>query len=95
MTPENQFGVNTADIEKWKRYLCQTEIDGRRIRSYYRIEWKSVHPLAEHFLWKNLANTVSLLLVKKGFYYNARPVGLFYYIFREPGLVDHILIWAI
>lgn len=59
MTPENQFGVNKADIEKWKRYLCQTEIDGRKIRNHYRIEWTSAHPLAEHFLWKNLANKVS------------------------------------
>ena len=64
ITSETQFGVNTADIEKWKRYLCQTEIDGKKIRNHYRIEWKSAHPSAEHFLWTNLANTVSLFETK-------------------------------
>ena len=61
MTKENQFGVSLANIEKWKRYLCQTEVDGRRIRNHYRIEWASSHPMAEHFLWNNLANKVNSL----------------------------------
>ena len=58
MTSENQFGVSMASINKWKQYLCQTEVEGRRIRNAYRIEWSNSHPLAENFLWTNLANKV-------------------------------------
>ena len=60
-TKENQFGASLANIEKWKRFLCQTEVDERRIRNQYQIEWDNSHPLADDFLWTNLANKVSSL----------------------------------
>ena len=63
MTKENQFGVSMANIEKWKKYLCQTEVEGRRIRNKHQIEWSNSHPLAEDFLWTNLANKVSFIIL--------------------------------
>ena len=56
---ETLFGVSQAKIDEFVERICQVQVEGRRVRSNYRILWKSSHVLAENFLWTNLSNNVS------------------------------------
>ena len=59
---EDRFGVSTDQIEQFKRNMCRYEVEGRKVRNFYRIEWKTAHPLAENYLWTILSNKVNCLL---------------------------------
>ena len=76
--PEVRFGVSTAKIEEFKKNLCRYEVEGRRARTFYRIEWKNAHPLAENYLWTILSNKVSDHWLLKVFH------ALFIEIIRYP-----------
>ena len=61
--PEVRFGVQTTSIEEFKKNLCRYEVEGRKVRNFYRIEWKDAHPLAENYLWTILSNKVSFIRI--------------------------------
>lgn len=77
-TSEVRFGVLTSKIQEFKKNLCRYEVEGRRVRSFYRIEWKDAHPLAENYLWTILSNKViSLVFSQKMKHYFVNNSGLF------------------
>ena len=61
-TDEDRFGVPMTKIEQFKKNLCKYQVDGRKVRSFYRIEWKTAHPLAENHLWTILSNKVIVFM---------------------------------
>ena len=53
-----RFGINQEHIDDFIDKLLKVEVEGRKIRTQYRIPMQSGAPQAENFLWTILGNKV-------------------------------------